>query len=152
MSLHRTAIYIGGALLISLVLARIAVPEWVVGTNLGFLLAFVSSAAFFLGLSELRGLGSNSTSLGRPLSLLSSFIATSALDVLLGLDNLLPASSPRILVAFSPLVLLLGGAWWLALTKTTQELVRLKPFIWLAFAASAGCVVALVAYWRGYVS
>ena len=133
-------------------LARMVAPEWVVGKNLGFVLAFVSSTAFFLGLAERRGLGSNSTSLGRPLILLSSFFTVSVIDVLLGLDYLLPATSPRMLIAFSPLVLFLGVAWWLALTKTTQELARLRSFIWLAFAISAGCVFGLVTYWRGQAS
>ena len=152
MLLSRISILISGALLAVLVLARIAVPEWVVGKNLGFVLALGLSAAFFLGLAELRGLGSSTGSLGRPLSLFSSFFTTSALDVLLGLDNLLPAATPSMYVAFSPLFLFLVAAWWLALTKTTKELDRLRPIIWLTFAASAGCVVALVVYWRGHAS
>lgn len=152
MSLSRISFLFSGLTLAVLVLIRMAEPARIVGENLGFFLAFGSSAAFFLGLAEHRGLGSNHSSLGRPLILLSAFFTTSALDVLLGLDFLLPAASPRMLIALSPLLLFLGIAWWLALTKTKKELNRLRPFIWLAFAAGAGCVVALVAFWRGSAS
>lgn len=144
-------IHIGLAVLslLALVVLRLAAPQLVVATNLGFILAFGFSAAFFGALADLRGLDYSPTSPGLPMLLFSSMFLALALDGLLGLNYLLPAASWRSLLASSPLLLFASGGWWVVCTRTAAEVRRLTPVLWfgllLAFGGAAAILAALQA-------
>lgn len=141
----RIYVALAALLLLALVVLRLAAAQLVVATNLGFILAFGFSAAFFGALADLRGLDYSSTSPGLPLITFSSLFLALALDGLLGLNYWLPEASWRSLLASSPLLLFASGGWWVVCTRTAAEVRRLTPVLWLGLLLAFGGAAAILA-------
>jgi hypothetical protein len=137
--LARIYFFVAGALFSLLVILRIARPDLVVSTGLGFGLNGASGFALFLGLAEWKHLpvgGGLDGKVGGGLVLLSTMVFTVVVDEVVDLAYLSRSLNTEFAILFAMLGLATAVAWWNVLFRTAQTLSRrneARPVLWAAF-------------------
>jgi hypothetical protein len=122
----------GGVALLSLICLRVALPNSVVKTNLGFFLNLAWMGSLFLGIADWKQLPISPYRSGGCLALVSTFVGVVVADAIMGLryfgDDLFSFGHIESLVAS----ILLVFAWWQIISASgpsLQSRVRVIPWI-----------------------